>query len=53
MTPIRVVLADDHSVVRTGIRAMLEAVGGIDVVGQAGDGREALALVEQLEPHIL
>ena len=51
--PIRVVLADDHAVVRTGIRAMLETLGGIEVVGQATNGREAVALVEQHQPNIL
>ena len=53
MTPIKVVLADDHAVVRTGIRAMLESLGGIEIVGQATNGREALALVEQLHPDVL
>ncbi len=53
MTPIRVVLADDHAVVRAGIRAMLEGLGGIEIVGQASNGREALALVEQHLPDVL
>ena len=53
MTPIRVVLADDHAVVRAGIRMMLEGLGGIEIVGQASNGREALALVEQLQPQLL
>ena len=53
MTPIRVVHADDHAVVRAGIRAMLEELGGIEIVGQATNGREALALVEKHQPDVL
>ena len=44
-TPIRVLLADDHTLVRAGIRALLEKVPNVVVAGEAGDGREALALV--------
>lgn len=46
-------LADDHALVRAGIRALLERIGGVEVVAEAGDGREALALVGQLKPDIL
>lgn len=46
-------LADDHTLVRAGIRALLERIGGVEVVAEAGDGREALALVSQLKPDIL
>lgn len=53
MANIRVVLADDHSVVRAGIRAMLEGIEGIEILGEASNGREALALVEQHQPHLL
>lgn len=53
MPPIKVVLADDHAVVRAGIRAMLEGLGGIEIVGQGTNGREALALVEQHQPDLL
>ncbi|MBC7816513.1 MAG: response regulator transcription factor [Planctomycetaceae bacterium] len=53
MPLIRIVLADDHTVVRAGIRAMLEGLGGIEIVGEATNGREALALVEQHQPHLL
>jgi DNA-binding NarL/FixJ family response regulator len=50
---IRVVLADDHAVVRTGLKAVLRAASDIDVVGEASNGREAIALVERLRPDIL
>lgn len=50
---IRVVLADDHPVVRSGIRAALEAEGDIEVVGEAGDGQEAQQLTVSLAPDIL
>jgi len=48
-----IVLADDHHLVRQGLRALLEAEAGISVIGEAGDGLEALQLVEQLSPNIL
>lgn len=50
---IRVVLADDHHLVRQGLRALLEKAGDIEVVGEAVDGQEALALVERLLPDVL
>ena len=53
MPNIKVVLADDHAVVRAGIRAMLEGLGGIELMGEATNGREALALVEQHQPDVL
>jgi DNA-binding NarL/FixJ family response regulator len=53
MPDIKVLLADDHAVVRTGIATMLASLGGIEVVGEACDGRETLALVEQLRPDLL
>jgi len=48
-----IVLADDHHVVRQGLRALLEAVPDFSVVGEAGDGLEALQLVERLQPNVL
>jgi len=47
---IRVVLADDHAVIREGLRALLDAQPDISVVGEAGNGREALAEIEKLKP---
>lgn len=49
---IRVILADDHLVVRAGLKALLGATKDIQVVGEATNGREALALVERLSPDI-
>ena len=49
---IRVVLADDHNLVRAGIRALLERLPGVEVVGEASDGREALALVVKEKPDL-
>jgi len=50
---IRVVVADDHSVVRAGIRSVLEGTGGISVVGEAEEAEGALALVASLAPDVL
>jgi len=50
---IRVVIADDHHLVRQGIRALLEKAGDMEVVGEAADGQEALELVERLLPDVL
>jgi DNA-binding NarL/FixJ family response regulator len=50
---IRVVVADDHSVVRQGLKAWLERSGHVQVVGEASDGREAVSIVEQLQPDVV
>jgi DNA-binding NarL/FixJ family response regulator len=50
--PIRVVLADDHAVVRKGIREFLEEAGDIQVVAEAGDGAQAVALVAEHQPDV-
>ena len=50
---IRVVVADDHPVVRTGVVMMLGADSDIEVVGQAADGRQAVELVAELQPDLV
>jgi DNA-binding NarL/FixJ family response regulator len=50
---IRILLADDHPVVREGIRGMLQGYDDIAVVGQAGSGPEAVALVAELHPDLV
>ncbi len=49
---IRVLLADDHTLVRNGIRALLEKIQAIEVVAEAADGREALELIEEERPQV-
>ena len=51
-SPTKVLLADDHGLVREGVRRLLEETGEIRVVGQAGDGHEALRLAHKLEPEV-
>jgi len=50
---IRVLLADDHAVVRDGLRFLLEAHGGIEVVASVGNGPDALAAAQRLKPDVL
>jgi len=50
---IRVVLADDHTVVRTGLKAVLGAARDIHVIGEAQNGREAVAMAERLDPDVV
>jgi len=49
---IRVVLADDHQIMRDGLVALLEALPGMEVVGTAGDGREAVLVVSETSPDV-
>src|SRR6202021_2189796 len=52
-TPIRIVVADDHPVVRFGVKNMLENESGFEVVGEAEDGDVAITQTLELEPDIL
>lgn len=51
--PVRVLLADDHAVVRSGLRALLAAEADLQVVGEAATGREAVAKAETLRPDVV
>jgi DNA-binding NarL/FixJ family response regulator len=51
--PIRVILADDHPIVRNGIRAELERLPGVEVLAEASDGRQALALAKTHKPNLV
>jgi DNA-binding NarL/FixJ family response regulator len=53
LKPIRVILADDHALVRAGIHALLASLEGVEVVAEAGDGRTALQLVEVNRPDVV
>lgn len=52
MAPIRVLLADDHEIVRVGIRRLLENIDGVDIIAEAGDGEQALALADTAHPDV-
>src|SRR5689334_2256089 len=51
--PIRVLLADDHPIVRAGIRSELEKIACVELVGEASDGREVLDLIPTLKPMVV
>jgi DNA-binding NarL/FixJ family response regulator len=51
--PIRVLIVDDHSVVREGLRAFLELQDGLEVVGEAADGERAIAAAKRLRPNVI
>lgn len=53
MNPIRIVIADDHAVLRAGLRSLLSAEDDFEVVGEAGDGAVLLDLVTELEPDVV
>jgi two-component system, NarL family, nitrate/nitrite response regulator NarL len=52
-TPIQVVLADDHDLVRSGIKALLSTVEGVQVIAEARNGNELLALLESVKPDVV
>ena len=51
--PIRVLLVDDQNLVRQGVRALLSLADGIEVIGEASDGRQALEVIPQLNPDVV
>ena len=53
MNTLRVLLADDHALVRAGFRSLLEAISGVQVIGEARNGKEALAMIESGRPDIV
>ncbi len=53
MTPIRLIIVDDHPIVRDGLRGMLDGDPDLEVVGEASDGVEALAVVAKLQPDVV
>jgi len=53
MKSITVLIADDHSVVRKGLRYLLEPLGDVELVGEAGNGREAVDMAEKLQPAVI
>lgn len=53
MDTVRLLIADDHAIVRMGLRALFEAEGGVEVVGEAEDGREAVEKTVRLKPDIV
>ena len=53
MAEIKLLLADDHEIVREGLRALLQAYRDCEIVGEAADGRQAVALVKELKPDIV
>jgi two-component system response regulator NreC len=53
MSPVRILIADDHAIIRRGLRTLLEHEPGLEVVGEACDGREAIAMARRERPHVV
>ena len=53
MRPITVILADDHTIVRQGLRSLLEVDGGFEIVGEAETGRDAVTMAKRLRPSVV
>ncbi|SPE39316.1 Two component transcriptional regulator, LuxR family [Candidatus Sulfopaludibacter sp. SbA3] len=52
MSPVRILIADDHAIIRSGLRALLAHEPGFEIVAEAADGREAVELAERELPHV-
>src|SRR5579863_1583225 len=52
MRSVRILIADDHAIIRSGLRALLAHEPGFEVVAEASDGREAVEMAERLAPHV-
>jgi len=52
MHPVRILIADDHAIIRRGLRALLAHEPGFEIVAEACDGREAVAIAEREQPHV-
>ena len=53
MKNLRILIAEDHETVRDGLKMIVEAQDDMEVIGEAGDGREAVRLAEELKPDII
>src|SRR3954468_12286748 len=53
MEPIRVLIADDHPHFRAGLRALLQSTDEVEVIGEAADGEETIALATRLQPDVI
>jgi|CZKP01.1.fsa_nt_gi DNA-binding NarL/FixJ family response regulator len=53
MKPIKVILVDDHSLVRAGIRSLIQNISGVEVIAEANNGRDAIRLIDELVPDLV
>jgi len=53
MKPIKVILVDDHSLVRAGIRSLIQNIAGVEVIAEANNGRDAIRLIDELVPDLV
>ena len=53
MEPVKIMIADDHCMVREGLKKLLELDGDIEVIGEVGDGSECLSMIEKLKPEVV
>ncbi|MFI9580576.1 response regulator transcription factor [Streptomyces sp. NPDC052236] len=51
--PLRILIVDDHAVVRAGLRALVEGEPGLEVIGESGDGEEAVRIAGRLRPDVV